>query len=233
VTPNTITPRLAAIYPTARIRGRAITRLPERTLGWTVLNAPVADELGREQLGWFVGGHPGIARAAEQFGRLDANPEGGVWVVVPITRDLAETLFDRWPHSDYVTERPRLGNLAWRSRKVWVATSEDLKHLLPFARSHSPGVAGLIVLDPECIMYKARGGKDRWGRKFYNDRPQHVVNFRASLGSDGWQPPILLLTQSPAKAINTEVVARAFCLNGFRFIAGDSFSCWDAPIEHD
>jgi hypothetical protein len=82
-------------------------------------------------------------------------------------------------------------------------------------------------------MYKARGGPDGGGRKFHNDRPQHVVNFRAALDRDGWQPPLLLLTGQPAKAVNTEVVARAFCLNAFQFIAGDLFGCWDVPIEQE
>jgi hypothetical protein len=80
-------------------------------------------------------------------------------------------------------------------------------------------------------MYRARGGTDSWGNVHRNDRPQHVVNFRAALAVDGWQPPLLLLTTRPAKAVNTDVVARAFCLNAFRFIVGDTFGCWDVPIE--
>ncbi len=95
------------------------------------------------------------------------------------------------------------------------------------------GVAGVIILDPPCLLYKARGGTDSWGRIHRSDRPQHVVNFRAALDFDGWQPPLLLLTTNPAKAVNTDVVARAFCLNAFRFVAGESFDCWDVPIEQD
>ena len=93
------------------------------------------------------------------------------------------------------------------------------------------GIAGLIILDPPCLMYQARGGRDGWGHTFRNDRPQRVVNFRASLDRDGWQPPLLLLTERPAKSVTTDAVARAFCLNSFHFIAGDSFACWDEPIE--
>ena len=116
---------------------------------------------------------------------------------------------------------------------MWVAIPEDLKQLLPLARAHAPGLAGVIVLDPLCIMYKARSGTDSWGRVHRNDRPQHVVNFRAALDVEGWQPPLLLLTTKPAKSVNTEVVARAFCLNGFRFVAGDWFGCWDEPIDQE
>ncbi len=231
MTPATSIARLSAIYPTARICGRFITRLEESYLDRAILDAATAVEMGREQLGWFVGRHSGPETAVRQFGRLEGNPEeGGVWVVVPHSKDLANEMFDKWPHSDRVTERPTSRNTAWRSRKVWIAIPEDLKQLLPLARAFKPGLAGVIVLDPPCIMYKARGGTDSWGKVHRNDRPQHVVNFRAELDVDGWQPPLLLLTTKPAKAVNTEIVARAFCLNGFRFIAGDSFDCCDTPI---
>lgn len=233
MTPAPSITRLSAIYPTARVRGRLITRLEEQSLGWAVLDAATADEMGREQLGWFVGNHPGPTRATEQFGRLDANPEGGVWVVVPHSRKLACELFAAWPHTEHVTERPSPNNSAWRSRKVRVAIPEDLKQLLPLAQAFTAGVAGVILLDPLCAMYKSRAGTDSWGKVHCNDRPQHVVDFRAALSVDGWLPPLLLLTTKPAKAVNTQVVARAFCLNGFRFVAGDLFGCWDVPIEEE
>lgn len=224
---------LSVTYPTARVRGRLTTRLPEQSLGWAVLDAATADELGREQVGWFVGNHPGLARAAEQLGRLDTNSEGGIWIVVPIGREKSLELKRCWPHPHHVTDQPTAKGAVWRSRKVWVAIPEDLKQLLPLTRTVEAGVAGIIVLDPLCLLYKTRSGTDSWGNVHCNDRPQHVVNFRAALDADGWQPPLLLLTTEPAKAVNTEIVARAFCLNAFRFIAGNSFGCWDVPIELD
>jgi hypothetical protein len=217
--------------PSPGIRGRYITRWEEKFLGWAVLDAATADEMGREHVGWFVGNHPGPARVAEQLALLDANSVGGVWVVVPVNWDLAFAIFDKWPHTDHTPEPPKLKNSVWRSRKVWTAAPEDLKRLIPLAQALDSRLAGVIVLDPDCIMYQARGGTNRWGRRYHNDRPQHVVNFRASLGSEGWQPPFLLLTKKPAKSVNTDVVARTFQLEGFRFIAGDSFSCWGVPIE--
>jgi hypothetical protein len=102
--------RLSTIYPTARIRGRRITRLPEKYLDWAVLDAATSDGLGRDQVGWFVGGHPGLACAVKQLGRLDANPEGGIWIVVPLSRDMCCALFDQWPHTDHVPERPTSKN---------------------------------------------------------------------------------------------------------------------------
>lgn len=225
--------RSAMTYPAAHIRGRLVTRLPERSLGWTVLDAATADEMGREQIGWFIGNHPGPRLAAEQFACLDSHTEGGVWVIVPHSRDLACELVASWPHSDQLTGRPTSKNSVWRSRKVWVAIPEDLTQLLPLVRGLTSGLAGVIILDPACTIYRARGGIDLRGNVHRNDRPQHVVNFRAALDVDGWQPPVLLLTTKPAKAVNTHVVARAFCLNAFRFVAGDSFGCYDVPIERE
>jgi hypothetical protein len=217
-------------YPNPLFRGCLITRLEERVLGSAVLDATAADELGREHLGWFVGNHPGTARAAEQLGRLDANPEGGIWVVVPVDEDVARGLFAKWPCAGDVIKGPSLHKATWQSRKVWVACPEDLKQVVPLAKSLATGVAGVIVLDPECTMYKARGKTNRWGRTYQIDRPQQVVDFRASLDARGWQPPFLLITTKPAKAVNTDVVARVFQLNAFRFISGESFNCLDMLV---
>jgi len=233
VTPTTTPGLLDAIYPTTRIRGRLIRRDNEQTIRWANLDAATAGDMGREQIGWFVGGHPGLARATEQLGRLDSNPQGGVWVIVPLGRELSCELFATWPFAEHVAARPGSSNSVWRSRKVWVAIPEDLKQLLPLVRTIEGGVAGVIVLDPPCILYKTRGGTDSWGNVHPNDRPQHVVNFRAGLDRDGWQPPLLLLTEKPAKAVDGQIVARAFCLNTFRFVAGDSFGCWEVPITED
>lgn len=219
------------LFPTPRIRGRAVTRLEERTLAWVSLGAEAANELGREHLGWFVGGHPGLRRAAEQLGRLDSNPGGGIWVAVPVGRDASRELFEHWPHGSQIELPPSWGGSIWRSRKVWVAMPEDLRQLLPAIRTSDCGVAGIMLIDPLCIIHKARAGTNWKGEYHRNDRPQHVVNFRAALQLDDWQPPLIVLTQQQAKAVDTDVIARTYCLDGFRFIAGDSFGCWDQPVE--
>ena len=66
-----------------------------------------------------------------------------------------------------------------------------------------------------------------------NDRPQRVVDFRADLTIDGWQPPLIVLTSRPAKAVDPDVVARAYALDGLRFIDGDSFACWEYLLSRN
>jgi len=227
----TETRQLEMTYPTARIRGMRMTRLPEQLLGWTVLDRNTADELGRNHVGWFVGNHPGLTKLVEQLSRLDSNPEGGTWIVVPVGRDQSNEIKQSWPFPGQVKDQDFKEIAVWQSRKVWFAIPEDLKQLLPFARKVEKGIAGLIILDPFCLIYKSRSGTDSWGRVHPNDRPQHIVNFRAALDVEGWQPPLLLLTEKLAKSVNTDVVAHALCLNTFRFIDGETFSCWDVPID--
>ncbi len=98
-----------------------------------------------EQVGWFVGNHPGFARAAEQLGRLDANPEGGLWIVVPRSKDQSAELWLRWPHPQHVPIGPTTVSPEWRSRQVWVAPPERLARLLPSVRNDPAGVAGVRV----------------------------------------------------------------------------------------
>jgi len=225
--------RLSRLYPAAHIRGRRIVRDGAGSLGRVTLNAATAEQLGCDDIGWFVGEHPGIEAAIGQLCRLDAVSTGGIWIVVPYSRDLSLELFHRWPRFAHVADRPDCENSTWHSSKVWVAVPEDLWRLSGEARSSEPGVAGIIVLDPNCIIYMARAGTDSWGRLHRNDRPQHIVNFRAELEADGWRPLLVLVTERPALAINTEKLQRTFCLNALHFIAGDSFVCWEDPIECD
>ena len=216
---------VALAVPAAHVRGQLVTRLGERPLGWTQLDAPTADELGRGRVGWFVGGHPGFKGALAQLGRLDAVP-GGVWVVVPASGNLVGELWVYWPHPAQVYAWPTTARPRWRSRRVWVCSPEHLGGLLPDVRATPGGVAGVIVLDPRCLLHKkARAGT--------NDRPRHVEAFRAALDADGWQPPLVLLTERRAAAVDAEVVARAYGLDGFRFISGDTFACWEVPIDAD
>lgn len=212
-------PRLSATYPTPRFCGRRISRWEEQALGFADLDVPTALELGREQIGWFVGKHPGFCRAIEQFGRLDANPTGGVWVVVPRSFDLAIILYEKWPCRQYLVERPRNHSSAWRSRKVWVAIPTDLARFMLLAKEQPHGIAGVIILDPACDMHQEGNGM------LCFDCPQHVVNFRCDISVHNWQPPLLLFTTKRAKAINTDVLAKLFGLNAFWFIDGDSFNC--------
>ena len=78
---------------------------------------------GREHRGWFVGSHPGSGAVVRQLARLDENPEGGIWVVVPHSRKSSSELFEAWPHFAHVTESPAAGQLGLAVAKGMVCYS--------------------------------------------------------------------------------------------------------------
>ena len=53
-----------------------------------------------------------------------------------------------------------------------------------------------------------------------SDRPQMIADFRNSIGFDAWAPPLVLMTQEPAKAVQADHIARSCCLDGFWFLDG-------------
>lgn len=228
---NSISPMpLALTYPTAHVRGQRMTLSSEEHLHWVNLNAARAEELGRERIGWLVGKHPGVTEAVAQFGRLAALPAGGLWVVVPVSRELSCELQNRWPtpeHIDVLSDT----RAAWRAGKVVVTPPEGLKCVRAFCCSFPAGVASVLVLDPEFYLHRARGRIGNRGHVHNNDRPQYVVNFLADLEVGGWQPPLVLLTTRPAAQVAPEILASAYCRNTFWPIRGSSFACWEVPIE--
>jgi hypothetical protein len=221
---------LAATYPTAHLRGQRMTLSPEEHLYWVNLDANRAEELGRERIGWLVGKHPGVTEALAQFGRLAALPAGGLWVVVPVSRELSCELQDRWPTPQHIAVLSD-ARAVWRQGKVVVAPPEGLRSTVSLCRESAAGVAGVIVLDPDFFLHRARGWTDNWGHVHNNDRPQYVVNFLADLEVCGWQPPLVLLTTRPAAQVAPELLASAYCRNAFWPIRGNSFACWEVPIE--
>ncbi len=209
--------------PDARVRGRRITRLDGRTLRWVTLDADTADALSGDNLGWLVGGHPGLVALAGQLGRLDAATAGGVWVVVPHSNEDAATLAKS---SAGWGSPPPADPLCWRSRRVCVATPERLREARRLLANFP--LAGLIVSDRPGVLHKK---EHRFGRPpAPGHRPQRIVNFRAAHATNDYLPPLLILTCRPLAAIDPEPIRRAYCLEQFHYIDGSSFACWEVPV---
>jgi hypothetical protein len=60
-----------------------------------------------------------------------------------------------------------------------------------------------------------------------------VCDFRAAVGVADWEPPLLLLTARPVGAVDHRRAAEGYALEAFEFVAGDSFACWEVPIDPD
>jgi hypothetical protein len=107
---------------------------------------------------------------------------------------------------------------------IVVATPESLQRI---GVSEQQDVAALNVVDPECYVHLGRGFT-RGNFHVQNDRPQLIANFRHSVELENWLPPLILLTEKPAKSITTDPIARAYCLDAWWFVNGAT-TRWGPP----
>lgn len=223
--------RLAALYPTPLIRGRRITRMEERDIGPFQLTAETARELGQDGVGVFIGACGTIDRVIELVRRIDTCEVGGHWVAVPATRWAAALVHRRWrdPFDDSYLDAKKAAS-AWTANKVTFCLPESLSHLLLTIKAKGIAVAGVLLLDLDCVIHKARGFRNGDFR-VRHDRPQLIVDFRAGLSEYRWTPPLICLSGKPAKSVPTDSMRRTYCLEAFLFIDGRTVRCGPLPNQ--
>jgi hypothetical protein len=211
-------------YPTPLIRGVRLARLGEQYIGPALSDTSTCRTLGEEQIGWFVGGVPTFDRMMELVRRVDSAKTGGRWIVVPATRFLADVAHQIW-NEEYRITRQNKTCLPWLGERVTFCVPEQLSSL---SLSHEDPVAGIILLDPNCIVHCGRSfgnGKSR----IVHDRPQMIVDFRAKLGIGRWSPPLVIFSIHKAAAVATETVSRIYGLEAMHFIEGATLRCGEPP----
>lgn len=87
-----------------------------------------------------------------------------------------------------------------------------------------PDIAGIIMLDPACIVHRARSFTNR-SHRIAHDRPQLVVDFRASMAREDWSPPLVVMSRKRAAAVSSQDITRIYGLEAMQFIDGESFNC--------
>ncbi len=211
---------LSERYPTSLIRGARIARLGERYIGPAARDATTCRALGEDQVGWFIGGVPTYDRMIELVRRVDGAQVGGRWIVVPATRFLADVAHQVWMDGSQLSKR-KVSCTMWHGDRVTFCVPERLSELLTI--NHGV-IAGIILLDPNCIVHRGRSfgsGKCR----VVHDRPQLIVDFKAKLAIGQWSPPLMIMSIHKAAAVATDTVARIYGLDAMHFIEGSSLRC--------
>lgn len=211
---------LEARYPTPLIRGRRVSRIGENYLGYSRADADTCRTLGEEQVGWFIGGISTFDRMVDHIRQVNAAVAGGRWVVIPATRSLAEVAYEQW-FEESLSVGPSSRATMWHDNLVTFCVPERLAEAMAFLGEQEVGVAGILLLDPNCIVHRGRSFSRR-GVRIAHDRPQKVVNFRASQAIGRWAPPLIVMSRHRAAAVSTQDVARVFCLESLQFIEGVS-----------
>lgn len=211
------------LYPVSLLRGERITRLGEKCLGRKSLDAQTGLALGSENIGWLVAGLPSFERMVSYVERLNEAARGGRWVVIPATKMLAELAFEQW-FSTRLNVQGGASPLLWHSELVTFCVPEHLGKLMPTPPMFNSRIAGIILLDPQCFVHKGRSFTFS-NRRMVHDRPQMIVDFRASCAVGDWQPPFVHMTSKRAGAVPTDSVARIFCIESYHCIDGTTLGC--------
>jgi len=223
---------LDACYPSALIRGARIARLGEKYLGYLATDATTCRSLGEDQVGLFIGGISTFDRMIENARRINSANVGGRWIIVPATRCLAEIAYKQWfedgsSFSDPKCKRRAGLNTAtamWHDDLVTFCVPEKLDELGRAIVDQDSAVAGIVLLDPNCIVHRGRGfGKGNY--RITHDRPQLIVNFRSNLAVGNWSPPLVVMSLHRAAAVSTADVTRVYMLEAMHFIDGSSVNC--------
>lgn len=215
-------------YPEAWIRGARITRSEERTIGHFRLDLQSAWELGTDNIGVFIGDCPDLANIVERLQRLERRALTPRWVVIVASKKMAVLVIQQWFRStDADNVDAATLQLPEVRSNIVLTTPESLGEISDANRQN---VAGILLLDMLCHVHDARGMRNR-AFVVQHDRPQLIANFRNDISHEGWLPPLILLTQKPAKSVSTTAVARAYCLNGWWFVDGRRLNTGCPPVS--
>lgn len=217
---------LRDVYPGASVHAQRITR-EETDLGRFSLDAERALYLGTENLGVFVSGCAGPCLLRSFLRELGNLRDGGMYVVVASSRELASELFCEWhPGEGKSQEKPSY----WAAGKLIFSTPEGLRGIPSEMIGKPAPIAAIILLDKSCWLHKARGlpGQSEFTG---NDRPQRVADFRSRLACGHWAPPLFVLTEKPAQSVNTVAMHSPYCLEGFWFLRGCTLVCSSDDCE--
>ncbi len=221
------TTKLQDIYPSAYIRGTRISRLGDQDLGQFRLTTETVSDLATSNAGIFVGGFRSFEQILNRIRQLDEVPAGGQWVVVPSTKKCSAAIRQLWLSDDsvsYISPKNLPG--IWHSKKVSFCVPESLREFGQLLKPRSESIAAIVLVDNYCRVHTARGFNNGSFR-VQNDRPQAIMNFRASCSDQSWVPPMFVFTEKLAKATPTLQMQGAYGLDTFVFIDGATVRCGD------
>ena len=131
------------------VAGR-ITRNGERSLGPFRLDPETHREISAGQIGLFISGVPSYQSMLLRVAAL-SDYDQSRWIAVVATKDAAvsaQTILAEEGFSHAMAGKPKTG--LWRLGQLEFATVEQLAKVDPV------GVEGVILLDPNCMVHKAR-----------------------------------------------------------------------------
>jgi len=225
--PNT---SLDCTYPTPVIRCTRISRMDEKRLGELNLDSETAEWLRKENVGIFAGGCDDLEILVTRLRQLDSCGSGGDWVIVLSTQKMAAAFYQRWLNDSGIHfVKPKDVPPIWKSKRLHFTVPERLSDLADVLLAADSNVAGVIILDLFCIIHQPRINSQKC--RVIRDRSEYVTEFRSRLHSECGAPPLLFLSQKPAKSVNTQKLLGPYCLDALQFVNGATIRMGIPPQE--
>jgi hypothetical protein len=214
---------VASLFPVSAIRCRRIVRDTEKSIGDLQLNGETASQLGTDNVGVLAAKCPPTGGLIDKFRKLATSGLHGQIVIALSTVTLMGEYYEAIGPRERTRNRPDW----WTEGCVTFTTPEKLRLISPSALNGQP-VLAVILVDPLCIVHQARGGSQSAYR--FNDRPKHIVSFRAAHESGSWRPPFFLFTEQPAKSLNSNQMLGPYSLEAWWFADGSGIRMGTPPI---
>jgi hypothetical protein len=200
------------------LRADRISRIGNKWLGRLKLDQTTIEHLSQSQLGLLAEGFIGLDTMYGRLLPMAYQQKETQTVVLYSSKEAGEAIYKQLA-SDGHCEACRKPQEQWKVGNLLFSSIEGLKRLDHEANT----IDGVILLDPTCMVHRARTLKTYHGGT--HDRPQIIVNFLADNVIDGVRPIFLIMTTKRAAAVPTDLVARAFCLEALWFLDGPSMTC--------
>jgi hypothetical protein len=195
-----------------------ISRIGNNWLGRLQLDQSMIANLSQSQIGLFAEGFIGLETMYGRLLQMAFKPKKTQTIVLYSSKEAGEAIYAQLV-TDGRCGACRKPREQWRVGNLLFSSIEGLQRL-----NHEDRVIdGVILLDPTCMVHRARTLRTYHGRT--HDRPQIIVNFLADRTIEGIRPIFLILTTKRAAAVPTDLIARAFCLEAFWFLSGPSLTC--------
>lgn len=212
-------------YPRPRLAAQRTDRLNNK-LDRFMLDGSTAESLSNDdvQVGLLVGRCLKMGDTVRTLRNLDYGAEPISWLILTHSYKLADRATDIWrdPETpDSLRNEPKDGPFdAFVAERVVIGTVESVARQVRKCGTRYP-VAGLFLLDPPCVIHKARGS-DHNGSRIPHDRPQVVADLRNRLGHDSWRPPLFILTECEPKGVVQRPLCSAYCLDTVWYLDGQT-----------
>lgn len=200
------------------MRADRISRIGNNWLGRLKIDQTTIEQLSDSQIGLFAEGFVGLDTMYSRLLPIALTQKETQTVVLYSCKEAGQSIYKQLASEGHC-EPCRKPPEQWQVGSLHFSSVEGLVRL----DRHPNSIDSVILLDPTCMVYRARTMKTYHGRT--HDRPQIVVNFLCDHATNGIRPVFLIMTTRRAAAVPTDLIARVFCLEAFWFLDGPSISC--------